>query len=133
MLIKRLQLLTAAACACAAAAVTLLSGCASTNSDGVPHLSDGRAQKIVTAADQLTMVGGPVPDAIENLNPIQVYADHGNIVIAMRRDAQGEKGFYIVASTSSYNPTFSPRPGWNYTLVNPSDPYVNSLFQYSRK
>lgn len=81
----------------------------------------------------MAMVGGVVPDAIENLNPIQVYADHGNIVIAMVRNAQGEQGFYIQPTTSSFDPRFSSRAGWTFTLVNPTDPYLNNLFQYSRR
>jgi hypothetical protein len=108
-----------------------LCGCAS--SGPVPHLSDERAQKLVTAADQMAMVGGVLPDAIESLNPIQVYADHGNIVIAMQRNAQGEQGFYIVPTASSFDPRFVAHPGWTFTLVNPSDNYLSNLFQYSRK
>jgi hypothetical protein len=118
---------TIALIACAAG----LYGCAS--SGPVPHLSDSRAQKLVTAADQMAMVGGVVPDAIEQLNPVQVYADHGNIVIALHRDAQGEQGFYIVPSASSYDPRFTAHPGWTFTVVNPSDAYLDNLFQYSRK
>jgi hypothetical protein len=114
-----------------ACAAGLLCGCAS--SGGVPHLSDERAQKLVTAADQMAMVGGVVPDAIENLDPIQVYADHGNIVIAMQRNAQGEKGFYIMPTTSSFDPRFSSRPDWTFSLVNPSDPYLDNLYLYTRK
>ena len=131
MLITRLLLLTVAGCAAAA----VMSGCATTTktADGYPHLSDTRCQKLVTAADRLAMVGGPVPDAIENLNPVQVYADHGNIVIALHRSAQGERGFYIVPATSSYDPSLRPRPGWTFTLVDPSDPYLNTLFQYGRR
>jgi hypothetical protein len=125
-MIRRLLLCTA----CAA----ILSGCATaTSTNGIPHLSDADCQKLVTAADKLTMTGGPMPDEIENLNPVQVYPDHGNIVIALHRDAQGEQGFYIVPTTSSYDPSLRPRPGWTFTLVNPSDAYLNSLFQYSRK
>ena len=136
MIMKKLLqvLVTVTACAiCAAAAI--LSGCASdpANSNGIPHLSDPRAQKLVTAADRLAMVGGPLPDEIENLNPVQVYADHGNIVIALHRTPQGEQGFYIVPTTSSYDPSLRARPGWTFTLVNPTDPYLNSLFQYSRR
>lgn len=78
------------------------------------------------------MIGGPLPEAIQNLNPVQVYADHGNIVIALQRNAQGEQGFYIVPTTSSYDPRYKPHPGWTFTLVNPNDAYVSNLFQYSR-
>lgn len=113
--------------ACAAG----LCGCASPGP--IPHLSDERAQKLVTAVDQMAMVGGVVPDAIENLNPVQVYADHGNIVIVLQRNSQGEQGFYIVPTSSSFDPRYSAHPGWTFTLVNPSDPYLNNLFQYTRK
>ena len=108
-----------------------LCGCASTGA--IPHLSDERAQKLVTAADQMAMVGGVVPDTIENLNPVQVYADHGNIVIALQRNSQGEQGFYIVPTTSSYDPRYAAHPGWTFTLVNPADAYLSNLFQYTRK
>ncbi|HTV42800.1 MAG TPA: hypothetical protein VMF08_19705 [Candidatus Sulfotelmatobacter sp.] len=128
-MIERFQaLLLVMACA------AIMSGCATpSTTNGIPHLSDTQCQKLVTAADKLTMTGGLVPDEIENLNPIQVYPDHGNIVIALHRDAHGEQGFYIVPTTSSYDPSLRPRPGWTFTLVNPTDPYLNSLFQYSRK
>ena len=127
-MIKRLLL------SIACAAIAILSGCASpATSNGIPHLSDTQCQKLVTAVDRLTMAGGPIPDEVENLNPVQVYADHGNVVIALHRDAQGEQGFYIVPTTSSYDPSLRPRPGWTFTLVNPSDAYLNSLFQYSRQ
>lgn len=113
--------------ACAAG----LCGCASTGP--IPHLSDEKAEKLVTAADEMAMVGGVVPDAIENLNPVQVYADHGNIVIALQRNAQGEVGFYIVPTTSSYDPRYAPHPGWTFSLVNPANSYLSNFFQYSRQ
>ncbi|HEY1788660.1 MAG TPA: hypothetical protein VGJ73_10915 [Verrucomicrobiae bacterium] len=118
---------TFALIACAAG----LCGCASTGP--IPHLSDERAQKLVTAVDQMAMVGGIVPDAVESLNPVQVYTDHGNIVIALQRDAQGEQGFYVVPTTSSFDPRYRPRPDWTFTLVNPSDSYLDNLFKYTRK
>ncbi|MGH7939771.1 MAG: hypothetical protein ACREFR_01705 [Limisphaerales bacterium] len=105
-------------------------GCSSTGP--VPHLSDHRCQELVTQADQLAMVGGPLPDSIQRLDPVQVYGDHGNIVIALHRNAQGEQGFYIVPTTSSYDPRFRPQPDWTFSLVNPNDPYLNNLFEYSR-
>ena len=107
---------TFAILACAAG----LCGCASTGP--VPHLSDHRCQKLVTDADQLAVVGGPLPPSITQLNPVQVYGDHGNIVIALQRNAQGEQGFYIVPTTSSYDPRYRPSREWNFTLVNPADP-----------
>lgn len=113
---------------CAAAG---LCGCAS--SDPVPHLSDHRAQKLDTQADQYAVIGGPLPPTITELNPVQVYADHGNIVIALQRNAQGERGFYIVPTTSSYDPRYRPNPEWTFTLVNPADAYLNNLFEYRRR
>jgi hypothetical protein len=124
-MIKKVIALALIACAAG------LCGCASTGP--VPHLSNERAQKLVTAVDEMAMVGGVVPDAVESLNPVQVYADHGNIVIALQRDAQGEQGFYIVPTTSAYDPRFAPHPGWTFSLVDPSDSYLSNLFQYSRK
>ncbi|HEX3627628.1 MAG TPA: hypothetical protein VH280_19650 [Verrucomicrobiae bacterium] len=113
--------------ACAAG----LCGCASTGP--VPNLSDHRAQKLVTQAEQLAVIGGPLPSEVARLNPVQVYGDHGNIVIALQRDAKGEQGFYIVPTISSYDPRYRPNPDWIFTPVNPSDPYLSNLFQYSRK
>ncbi|HXC36563.1 MAG TPA: hypothetical protein VNV43_11860 [Candidatus Acidoferrales bacterium] len=113
--------------ACAAG----LYGCAS--SGPVPHLSDHRLQKLDTDADRLAVVGGPLPPSISRLNPVQVYGDHGNIVIALQRDSQGEQGFYIVPTTSSYDPRYRPSPDWTFTPVNPTDPYLDNLFQYSRR
>jgi hypothetical protein len=107
-----------------------LCGCASKGP--IPQLSDHRCQQLVTQADQLAMIGGPLPESIAKLNPIQVYGDHGNIVIALQRNGRGEQGFYVVPTTSSFDPRYSPRPDWTFTLVEPSDPYVNNLFQYSR-
>jgi len=108
-------------------------GCASSGGTGaIPHLSDHRCQLLVTQADQFAMAGGPLPEQIQKLNPIQVYGDRGNIVIALQRNARGEQGFYIVPTTSSYDPTLRPHPDWTFTLVNPNDSYLNNLFQYSR-
>lgn len=112
--------------ACAAG----LCGCASTGP--IPHLSDARCQKLVTAADQFAVVGGPLPEAIVRLNPVQVYGDHGNMVIALQRNDLGEQGFYIVPTTSSFDPRYGPHRGWTFKLVNPSDPYLSNLFEYSR-
>ena len=114
--------------ACAA----VLSGCAS-SSNGIPHLSDSRCQKLVTAVDELAMVGGPLPGDVEKLHPVQVYPDHGNVVIALHRDGQGEQGLYIVPTTSSYDPSLRPAPGWTFALMKPTDPYLNNLYQYSRR
>lgn len=108
-----------------------LCGCATSNDPS--HLSDTRFQQLVTEADQWSMTGGPLPDAITRLNPIQVYGDHGNIVIALHRDADGEQGLYIVPSTSSYDPRFKPDFSWTFTPVNMSDPYLSTIFEYSRK
>lgn len=118
---------TIAIIACAAG----LCGCASPGP--VPHLSDHRCQQLVNAADQLAMVGGPLPKAITTLKPVQVYADHGNIVIALQRNARGEEGFYIMPATSSFDPRFASLPGWTFNLAEPSDPYVSNLFEYSRR
>jgi hypothetical protein len=110
-----------------------LCGCASAGGTGtIPHLSDHRCQLLVTQADRMAMAGGPLPDEIQRLNPVQVYGDHGNIVIALQRNSQGEQGFYIVPTTSSYDPALRPHPDWTFTLVNPNDSYVNNLYQYSR-
>ncbi|HEV2330991.1 MAG TPA: hypothetical protein VGY56_19590 [Verrucomicrobiae bacterium] len=106
-------------------------GCAS--SGPVPHLSDHKLQKLDTDADQMAVVGGPLPPSIAKLNPVQVYGDHGNIVIALQRNAQGEQGFYIVPTTSSYDPRYRPSPEWTFTLAHPTDPYLNNLFQYERR
>src|SRR5262249_31835807 len=101
--------------ACAAG----LCGCAGTGP--VPHLSDHRAQKLVTQAEQLAVVGGPLPSEFARLNPVQVYGDHGNIVIALQRDASGEQGFYIVPTISSYDPRYKAGSDWTFTLVNQTD------------
>ena len=113
------------------ACATGLCGCASTGS--IPHLSDHRCQQVDTAADKMAMIGGVLPDAIEKLNPVQVYVDHGNIVIAMLRNADGEQGFYIIPTMSSYDPRYTAHPGWTFSPVNPSDLYLNNMFVYSRK
>jgi hypothetical protein len=115
--------------ACAAG----LSGCASTGSGPIPHLSDHDCQKLVTAVDRMAMIGGIVPDEVEQLNPLQVYTDHGNVVIALERDAHGEQGFYIIPTMSAYDPRNRPHPNWTFTLVNPNDSYVDNLLQYSRR
>lgn len=115
----------------AAACAGLLCGCA--NTGGVPHLSDYRCQRLVTDVDQLEMAGGPLPESIQRLKPVQIYGDHGNVVIALHRDNQGEQGFYIVPTTSSFDPRYKPRPDWTFKLEDPTDPYADNLFEYSRK
>ncbi len=107
-----------------------LCGCASTGP--VPHLSQQKYEELVIAADQLALNGPPVAPAIANLKPLQVYQDHGNIVVALYRDAEVERGFYIVPNLSSYDPRLMPHPVWTFQAVNVNGATMDSIFEYSR-
>lgn len=107
-----------------------LCGCASSGS--LPHLSQRKYEELVIAGDHLALTGPPLPPAIAKLNPLQVYGDHGNIVIALYRDDRVERGFYIIPNLSSYDPRLQPQPGWTFEPVAIPGGMLDSIFQYSR-
>jgi hypothetical protein len=78
------------------------------------------------------MQGGPMPEEVQKLDPLQVYNDHGNVVIVLQRDAHGEQGYYVIPSTSSYDPNFRPDPGWTLTPMD-FDHNLQYMCQYSRR
>ncbi len=81
------------------------------------------------ADDFIARNGKEVPEPIRKLSPLVVYFDNGNVVIALQRDDQWERGYYIVPLTSSWavpGATFAdqidplPYPknyGWNWKPV----------------
>jgi len=89
--------------------------------------------ELLTAVNGWAASGGSMPEAVRRLNPLQVYIDHGNCVIVLQRDSQGEQGYYIIPSTSTYDPHFRPDPGWTFKPMDYFDPNLDYIYQYSRK
>ncbi|MFN7141669.1 MAG: hypothetical protein ACK4UN_20290, partial [Limisphaerales bacterium] len=71
----------------------------------------------------------------KGLNPLEIYGHRGNVVIALKRDAQEERGYYICPAVSSYIP-FSSRNDheWTWRKWDPDNPF-SMLFagEYVRK
>jgi hypothetical protein len=109
--------------------VACLCGCAS---DGIHRLTYHQSLLLVKAVDSWAVEGGPAPLEAEKLRPLQIYTDHGNVVIVLQRDARGEKGYYIIPSSSSFDPRFRSDKGWTLTRLDYFDPYLDSIFKYSR-
>jgi hypothetical protein len=107
-----------------------LCGCAS---NGLPHLSYHQSMVLLTAVNGWATEGGPRPEPVEKLHPLQVYNDHGNCVIVLQRDAHGEQGYYIIPSTSSFDPRFRQDPGWTLKPMDYFDPNLQYMYEYSRK
>ena len=80
-----------------------LAGCAS--KDNVMPLSESRYHELVMAAHSFNVKGGTLLEPIRRLNPIEVYHDYGNLVIATYRNSHEEKGCYYYSYTSSECPT----------------------------
>ena len=100
-------------------------GCATRNA--VPRLS-GSQYDLFMAADELATRGGPVPKAIQDLHPVEVYNYRGNVVIALYRNDQLERGFYIIPPVSSYIPWPDSDPKWTFKPAT-----TNALiWEYSR-
>jgi hypothetical protein len=107
-----------------------LCGCASSDPS---HLTYHQSLNLITAVNGWAAGGGPMPPEVKKLEPLQVYTDHGNYVIVLQRDAHSEKGYYVIPSTSSYDPHFRPDPGWTLTPMGYFDPNFDDMYQYSRK
>lgn len=107
-----------------------LCGCATKGP--IPQLSQREYEEMVIAGDHLALNGPPPGPAIEKLNPLQVYEDHGNIVVALYRDDEVERGFYIIPNLSSYDPRLASHPGWTFEPVNIPGGMLDSLFEYTR-
>jgi hypothetical protein len=92
-------------------------GCASPNT--VPRLSDNQCQKLVMAGNEFALKSQPIPKAIQDLHPVDVYYYGGNVIIALRRDAHQECGYCIMPVVSSNFPkadsqwTFKPLANTN--------------------
>jgi hypothetical protein len=96
-------------------------------------LSQQKYEELVMAADNFALNGPPAPPPIASLDPLQVYQDHGNVVVALYRDAEVERGFYIIPNLSSYDPRLVPHAAWTFKAVNISGGTLDSIFEYSRE
>jgi hypothetical protein len=96
-----------------------------------PRLSESQYHEIVTAANEMAIRGGNPPEAIRTLKPVEVYSDHGNVMIALDRsirDEQGrrvcfeERGFCVQPSVSCSAITASDAH-WRFKPVGSSGLY----------
>jgi hypothetical protein len=103
---------------------------------GQEPLSDSEFQDLAMAANRLALSGDSLPDRlVRRLEPVEVYHDLANVVVALYRDAHEERGYYIVPAWISYLPA-NDRPGWTWerlTLNSPQDIYSFGLYEYSRR
>jgi hypothetical protein len=110
-------------------------GCTSVDR-AVHPLTYHQAVELVTVVNEWATQGGAVPEEVRRLDPIQVYGDHGNVVIALNRDAHGENGYYIVPSSSSFDPRYRPNTGadagWTLTPMKNFNPDLTPIYKYSR-
>jgi hypothetical protein len=115
------------------------------------------------AVDVMDVAGGSLPEQwLRRLQPVEVYRDQGNVVIALFRDAHYERGYYFVSSYSSsggfliLNGSTTYDRGWTFTplgtatktpttgsflfhssfdslLDNSSDAFPSLIYAYSRQ
>jgi hypothetical protein len=99
-------------------------------------LSGAELKELVMEVNETAMKGGSLPDSIlRKLKPVEVYNHLGNCVIALQRNAQEERGYYVVALVSSYRP-FRDEGGWTWNQV--KSPalegfFSDSVYEYCRK
>jgi hypothetical protein len=111
---------------------------------------DSAFRDLVKAACALGAFGDPLPDRVlRRWEPIDTYYDRANVVIVLHRDAQEERGYYIVPPFSSFLPpshdgtwTWQPlrlspvyEPGWSWAPLKFSDShgfYSDRLYEYRR-
>ena len=80
----------------------------------------------------MAIKGGPLPDKIlRRLNPVEVYGDRANLVIALRRDAHEEGGYYVVSLISSFIPG-GTEGEWTWKRVK-IEGLEGSVYEYCRK
>jgi hypothetical protein len=98
-------------------------------------LSDNQLRDLVSAADDLTMFGTPVPDhVLQEIKPVEIYNDLCNVVVALSRGAHEEQGYYIVTPISSYLPAGHDR-GFSWERVDVSrlpDIDIYQVYVYRR-
>jgi hypothetical protein len=118
-----------------------LAGCA-TRSPTV-GLSEHQADALTESANELACLSHPgrslpisedFPYAIWHaqvraLHPVAVYCHQANIVIALRRDAHEEQGYYVVPVCSSFMP-FEDDPEWSWKQLSKDSHF---LYAYTRK
>lgn len=112
--------------------VLLWVGCGSRRVHIAP-MSDLEYQELVIAGNEFAMNGQPVPKAIQKLRPVRVYYFRSNVIIAIRRDAHEERGYYIVPLASSNHPRFGQDPEWTLKPLDIPGMYSGTLFEYCRK
>lgn len=100
-------------------------GCATR--DAVPRLSGSQYEDLFMAANELAERGGPVPKAIQDLHPVAVYDYRGNVVIALYRNDQLERGIYIEPIVSSFHPEENSE--WTFK---PATTNLSLIWEYSR-
>jgi hypothetical protein len=111
--------------------VLWLVGCASRGR--IARLSDHDYQQLVMAGNDFALKSEPIPTAIQKLRPVQVYYYRANVVIALRRHAHGERGYYIVPLVSSYDPRFGEDPEWTLRPLDITGVYSGAIYEYYRK
>lgn len=72
------------------------------------------------------------PAEIRRLKPLAVYSHSANIVIVLSRNAQEERGYYIVPTVSSYVPN-SFGPEWKWKPISVGDSlWQGQFYEYVR-
>ena len=65
-------------------------------------LSENERHEVVMAANEMAMRGGDPPEAIRRLKPVQVYFEHGNVIIALDRSIREEDGRRVCYEERGY-------------------------------
>ncbi len=99
------------------------------------HEDEAALRELVKAANELAALGASLPEPVwRRWEPIDIYYDRATVVVALRKDAHEERGYYIVPPISSAGP-LSSEPGWSWELVRFSEPdagFRGSLYEYRR-
>jgi hypothetical protein len=97
----------------------------------IAPLSAAQREELTRAVDEMAVKGGAAPECIRRLQPVEVYHDRGNVVIALRRSLrkqQGrqvcyeERGYVVQPAVSSYRPTNNEH--WTFK------PLDSAIFEY---
>jgi hypothetical protein len=97
-------------------------------------LTPAQRSELAAAVNLYALKGanGPLPSAVQDLKPIEVYDRRVNIVIAIRRDQGEEVGYYIQPSVSSFFAGGEPSPEWSLVPLSGADETGTACYAYRR-
>ena len=76
--------------------------------------------------------GGAWPEPIRTLEPIEVYIDRGNVVIALYRDAKEERGVYVLMGNLFMPSENDKEWKWSWSSQDREDIFSYEIYKYSR-